>query len=203
VNVRYKALRRRALWFLHQQIALQAAQGPYSAHRINPASNAPRHIIVMGVSGCGKSTLASAIAAYLGWQMVEGIAFHPAHNVAKMSAGQPLTDADRQPWLAQLNQELRQRSHVVLSCSALKARYRRALSDGLAVKPLFVHVQASYEQLLERMQARQGHFMPAQLLRSQFEALEIPNEAGIACLTVSALDSTASQVSQLVRFLDR
>lgn len=156
----------------------------------------------MGVSGCGKSTLASAIAAYLGWDMMEGDAYHPAANVAKMAAGEALTDADRQPWLLQLNQHLRQRHHVVLSCSALKAAYRSTLSQDLPVKPLFVHAHGSFDSLLSRMQQREDHFMPASLLRSQFEALEMPCEPSLHCVTVSTNDSTAVQVSQMIRFLD-
>jgi gluconokinase len=201
--VRYKALRRRALWFLHQQLAHIAEQGPYAADRFQVASNAPQHIIVMGVSGCGKSTLASAIAAYFGWQMIEGDAFHPPTNIAKMAAGQALTDNDRQPWLQQLNELMHRQHHVVVSCSALKASYRQTLSQQLQIKPLFVYVQGSFEQLLARMQTREGHFMPDRLLASQFAVLEHPNEAGLDCLTVSANDSTSAQVSQLVRFLDR
>ncbi len=156
----------------------------------------------MGVSGCGKSTLASAIAAYLGWEMMEGDAYHPACNVAKMAAGEPLTDADRQPWLEQLNHHLRERNHIVLSCSALKAAYRSSLCRDLVVKPVFVHAHGSFDSLLARMQQRKDHFMPASLLRSQFEALEMPCETSIRCVTVSTNDSTAVQVSQLIRFLD-
>jgi gluconokinase len=156
----------------------------------------------MGVSGCGKSTLAGAIAAYLGWEMLEGDAFHPSENVAKMAAGEPLTDADRLPWLVQLNGQLQERSHVVLSCSALKAAYRSALILNLPVQPVFVHAHGSFDRLLSRMQQRNNHFMPASLLRSQFETLETPTEPSIRCVTVSIQDSTAIQVSQLIRYLD-
>jgi gluconokinase len=155
----------------------------------------------MGVSGCGKSTLAGAIAAYLGWEMVEGDAFHPPVNIAKMAVGQPLTDADRQPWIARLNGQLREHKHTVLSCSALKAAYRGALSQGLTVKPVFVHAHGSFDSLLARLHQRPNHFMPASLLRSQFETLEMPTEPNLRCLTVSASDSTAVQVNQLIRYL--
>jgi gluconokinase len=187
---------------LNQQIASQAAQGPYAYQSLKSTPNSPQHIIVMGVSGCGKSTLASAIAAYLGWDMLEGDAFHPAANLTKMAAGQPLSDEDRQPWLLQLNQKMRERHHIVLSCSALKATYRSTLSHDLPAKPLFVHAHGSFDSLLTRMQQREDHFMPASLLRSQFEALEMPCEAELRCVTVSTNDSTAVQVSQLIRFLD-
>jgi carbohydrate kinase (thermoresistant glucokinase family) len=144
-------------------------------------SHTPAHIIVMGVSGCGKSTLAAAIAQHLGREMVEGDAFHPQANVAKMAAKTPLTDVDREPWLQTLNAQLHLRQKSVLSCSALKISYRATLCQGLATAPLFVHVHGSYENLLARLQARHNHFMPASLLRSQFDTLELPVESGLRC----------------------
>jgi carbohydrate kinase (thermoresistant glucokinase family) len=171
--------------------------------QFEPARHSAQHIIVMGVAGCGKSTLAQALASELAWPMLEGDAFHPPENIAKMAAGSALSDADRAPWLAQLNTKLRERSRLVLSCSALKMAYRSALSQGLAVKPLFVHAHGDYEQLLARMQRRDGHFMPAHLLRSQFDALELPSEAGLNCVTVPCQDTTTEQVRQTLAFLNR
>lgn len=165
----------------------------------NVTKNAPSHLIVMGVSGCGKSTLAHALAAQLGWPMVEGDAFHPAANLSKMAAGEPLTDADRAPWLALLNEALRRAPHAVLSCSALKARYRSALSAGIAA-PLFVHCHGEFEALRARLEARSGHFMPPSLLQSQFDALEMPNpavETGLQFVQISIqtpLDQATEQV---------
>jgi carbohydrate kinase (thermoresistant glucokinase family) len=161
----------------------------------------PTHIIVMGVSGCGKSTLAAAIAQHLGWEKIEGDAFHPLTNVAKMAAGISLTDTDREPWLQTLNEQLHSHQQTVLSCSALKVTYRTLLSQGLPTAPLFVHVHGGYESLLVRLQARHNHFMPASLLRSQFDALELPVELGLACITVSTEQPTALQLSSVLRAL--
>ncbi len=167
------------------------------------ASSRPQHIIVMGVSGCGKSTLAAAIAKQLGWPMLEGDEFHPAANLEKMSRGEALNDTDRAPWLTQLNTKLKERSRLVLSCSALKTAYRQTLTQSLAIAPLFVHVHGSYEQLHERLQLRAGHFMPASLLGSQFAALEMPCETGIRCVTVSTESTTAAQLIEVLAFLSR
>jgi gluconokinase len=157
----------------------------------------------MGVSGCGKSTLAHILATQLGWSMIEGDEYHPAANIAKMAAGTPLNDADRAPWLAQLNTELKKHPNAVLSCSALKASYRDLLRTNLP-HTLMVHAHGSFETLLARTQARQAsgsHFMPAALLRSQFEALELPSAAE-NCVTVSCDDATVQQVRDVMRFLE-
>jgi carbohydrate kinase (thermoresistant glucokinase family) len=170
----------------------------------NPLSiPTPQRIIVMGVSGCGKSTLAHALATQLGWSMIEGDEYHPVTNIAKMAAGTPLNDDDRAPWLAQLNTELKKHSHAVLSCSALKVSYRDLLRTDLPYT-LMVHAHGSFDTLLARTQARQAsgsHFMPAALLRSQFDALELPSAAE-HCVTVSCDDDTAQQVSDVMRFLE-
>jgi gluconokinase len=170
----------------------------------NPLSiPSPQHIIVMGVSGCGKSTIALALASQLGWPMIEGDEYHPAANIAKMAAGTPLNDDDRAPWLAQLNTELKKYPHAVLSCSALKASYRNLLRTDLPYT-LMVHAHGSFDTLLSRTQARYAsgnHFMPTALLRSQFEALELPS-ATDHCVTVSCDNTTAQQVSDVMRFLE-
>ena len=130
----------------------------------------------MGVSGCGKSTIAGVLAGRLGWPFAEGDDFHPAENVAKMAAGHPLDDNDRGPWLARIRewmdaQESEGRSGIV-TCSALKRRYRDVLRDG---EVTFVYLHGTREQLLARLTARQGHFMPASLLDSQLADLEPPD----------------------------
>ncbi len=168
----------------------------------DPNTLAPHtsHIIVMGVSGCGKSTLAHALAIRLGWPMIEGDEYHPASNIAKMAAGIPLTDADRMPWLTQLNLELKKHPHAVLSCSALKISYRALLRKNLP-SPLLVHAHGTFETLLARTQARQAsgsHFMPAALLQSQFDTLELPSRAE-HCVTVSCNDVTAAQVNHIIQ----
>ncbi len=136
-----------------------------------------RAIVVMGVAGCGKSTVAGAVCERTGARLIEGDVFHPASNVAKMAAGMPLTDADRQGWLEQLAGELAAawaaNERVVLTCSALKQRYRDTLRA--AVPRLgFVYLSLSPEAATARVGSRQGHFMPATLVESQFRDLEPP-----------------------------
>lgn len=135
-----------------------------------------QHVVVMGVSGCGKSTTGQALAQELGWVFVEGDAFHPAANVAKMRAGTPLTDDDRWPWLRALADEIarhdRAGQSVVLGCSALRRSYRDVLRSGVA-RVRFLHVHGSRAQLIARLQGRKGHFFPPQLLDSQLQTLEM------------------------------
>ena len=131
--------------------------------------------VVMGVSGCGKSEVGARLAQALGVEFIEGDRFHSAANVAKMSAGVPLTDADRDGWLRQLAAELArvcaEGRGVVLSCSALKRAYRDILrSSGCALR--FVHLSGTRDTLAARMRARSGHFMPLSLLDSQLRDLE-------------------------------
>ena len=137
-------------------------------------------VVVMGVSGSGKTTIGTALATRVGWAFVEGDDWHPPQNVAKMSAGTPLTDEDRFPWLDRLNAELRAREargeNVVATCSALKQSYRDRLTRGLARWQL-VFLYGSFELLSRRMAERKHRFMPASLLQSQFDALEPPAKA--------------------------
>ena len=130
-------------------------------------------VIVMGVSGCGKSTIGQLLAGRLGYPFLDADELHPPGNVAKMAAGTPLTDADRQPWLELLNTKLRGEANAVLACSALKQSYRQILSKGLA-DCRFVHLRGSMELIRARMEKRQHRFMPASLLESQFATLEPP-----------------------------
>ena len=132
----------------------------------------------MGVSGSGKSTIADRLAARLDWRFEDGDGFHPPGNVAKMSAGQPLTDDDRRPWLQAIADEIdrvsRQGERLVVACSALKRAYRDILSHGR--KDIrFVFLNGSYELIAGRLAARKGHFMPPGLLASQFKTLEPPD----------------------------
>ncbi|AEG91830.1 gluconokinase [Ramlibacter tataouinensis] len=139
-----------------------------------------RHVVVMGVSGCGKSAAGQAIARALGLPMIEGDAFHPPGNIAKMQGGLPLSDADRAGWLDTLAAELaRHPGGAVLACSALKAAYRERLRR--AVPDLrFVHLALTPEQALARVAARPGHFYPPSLVGSQFQALQDPaGEPGV------------------------
>jgi gluconokinase len=143
-------------------------------------------LVVMGVSGSGKTTVARLLAERLGWRFAEGDDFHPAANVAKMHAGHPLTDADRAPWLRDLAAWIggceREGTDVVLTCSALKRRYRDVLRDGHP-SVRFVHVSVDAATLRQRLAHRRGHYMPASLLDSQLAALEPlqPDEPGVVC----------------------
>jgi gluconokinase len=133
-------------------------------------------VVVMGVAGCGKTHVGAALAERLGLAFIEGDAHHPETNVAKMSAGQPLTDADRIPWLDRLATEMaphRTSGGCVVACSALKRSYRDRLTRGSA-DVVFVHLEAPRPVLEERLRERSEHFMPASLLDSQLAALEPP-----------------------------
>ncbi|PPH24382.1 gluconokinase [Rathayibacter rathayi] len=132
-----------------------------------------RAVVVMGVSGSGKSTVASLLSGRLGWEFLEGDDLHPQANVDKMHAGIPLTDEDRAPWLAEIARVLEQRiaagASVVVTCSALRRRYRDVLRRNDLV---FAHLAGSRDRIAARLASRVGHFMPTTLLDSQFEALE-------------------------------
>lgn len=131
-------------------------------------------IIVMGVSGCGKSVVGAGIAAGLGIGFVDGDDLHPAANVAKMSRGDPLDDADRAPWLDRVGAELAAAGALVIACSALKRAYRDRIRAAAGGPVTFVHLAGDKALIAGRMAARSDHFMPMSLLDSQFAALEIP-----------------------------
>ena len=136
----------------------------------------PLHLVVMGVSGTGKTTVATELADRYGWEFIEGDAMHPPANIDKMSAGIPLDDGDRRPWLEALGRLLAchhdDALSTVLTCSALKRGYRDVLRSGVPDETVFfVHLAASFEVLRERMESRE-HFMPPSLLQSQFDTLE-------------------------------
>lgn len=134
--------------------------------------------VFMGVSGSGKTTIARGVAERMGWVLLEGDAFHPPANVAKMSRGIPLTDDDRWPWLRAIAAEvdrLRAKGRSAsVACSALKRVYRDLLLGGHS-DGILVYLQGSPELIEQRMQARKGHFMPPKLLDSQFATLEPPD----------------------------
>ncbi|MCY1394265.1 Thermoresistant gluconokinase [compost metagenome] len=146
-------------------------------------------LVVMGVAGCGKSHIGAAIAQRSGGRLIEGDAFHPAANIEKMSAGIPLNDDDRAGWLVSLGEELSRTikagERPILTCSALKLRYRETLRA--AVPELgFVFLELSPEEASRRVTARPGHFMPASLIESQFATLEPPHGEHLTL----ALDAT-------------
>lgn len=149
----------------------------------NPAdsnSQPARAIIVMGVSGCGKTTLARVVAASLRCPFIEGDALHSAANVAKMASGQPLSDADREPWLDQVGKALgdavARHGRAVAACSALKRAYRDRLRAVIAAPVAFIMLDAPRDELALRVAQRQGHYMQVSLLDSQLAALERPAE---------------------------
>ena len=136
----------------------------------------PLALVVMGVSGSGKSTIAQRLAAALGWEFLDGDDLHPPANIVKMSAGVPLQDADRWPWLeaiaSWMRGELDAGRSAVVACSALRRVYRDRLREaGPGVR--FVYLAVAHEELARRMRAR-AHFMPPALLDSQLATLEEP-----------------------------
>nr|WP_323379918.1 gluconokinase [Streptomyces alkaliphilus] len=135
-------------------------------------------VVVMGVSGCGKTTVARMLADRLGRPMAEGDSFHSAANVAKMSAGEPLDDSDREPWLRALREWISERAadgdSSVMACSALKRSYREVLRGARGCRVRFVHLEVDRGLLAERLDSRGEHFMTAALLDSQMETLEPP-----------------------------
>lgn len=137
-------------------------------------------VVIMGVTGVGKTTVGRLLAERLGANFVDADDFHPSENVAKMRAGVPLDDGDRQPWLCALNAHLteaaRRGNAVVLACSALKSGYRERLRRGIPGLK-FVHLVGQRELIAKRLGARSGHYMNPALLDSQFAALEPPNDA--------------------------
>ena len=150
----------------------------------------PAAIIVMGVSGSGKSTIGALLAEALGWPFADADGFHPAANVAKMAAGQPLTDEDRWPWLdaiaAHIGASRTAEQPVVVACSALRRAYRERLRAGHG-DLIFLHLSGAPEIVATRQAARQGHFMPPSLMASQFATLEDPaGEANAVIVSVSA-----------------
>jgi len=158
-------------------------------------------IVVMGVAGCGKSSVAHELAARAGIPMIEGDEHHPPANKAKMSAGIPLDDDDREPWLRALAQRsaelLADGTPVVLTCSALKRRYRDLLRTA-APQVLFVHLTGDPAVIAHRMAARTGHFMPTTLLASQLADLE-PLAADERGIVVDVGGSIAEQVAAVLR----
>lgn len=166
------------------------------AAALNPA----RVVLLMGVAGSGKTTVGRQLAADLGWRFDDADGFHPAANVAKMSAGQPLTDADRAPWLAAIRRHidacLARGESAVVTCSALKAAYRAVLLAGAPAVRL-VHLHGTPEQLWARISARQDHFMKPAMLASQLAALEPPADA----LTVDISPAPAEIAARIRREL--
>ncbi|WP_454857947.1 gluconokinase [Promicromonospora soli] len=166
-------------------------------------TSAPRHLVVMGVTATGKTTVGTALARALGGVFVEGDAFHPQASIDKMSAGIPLDDDDRRPWLRALADEIARLDAAgevsVTACSALRRRYRDWLREGYSGL-FFVHLDATSDVLLGRMR-RRTHFMPHSLLQSQLDTLERlePDEAGAVIDDTQPVDAVIAAALAAVR----
>jgi gluconokinase len=165
----------------------------------------PTTVVVMGVSGSGKTTVAVELARRLGWEFAEGDDQHPPANVEKMRAGIPLDDADREPWLrglaAWIGERERAGTSSVLTCSALRRRYRDLLRRGNA-SVFFAHVDVPEAVLAERLAQRTGHYMPASLLTSQLATLE-PLQDDEPGITVAGTGSADEVVDDVLSVLAR
>jgi ACS family tartrate transporter-like MFS transporter len=155
--------------------------------------------LVMGVTGAGKSTIGRLLAERLGWVFLEADDFHSAANKAKMHRGEPLTDADREPWLDAIHAELLKQHaagrNVVVGCSALKQAYRQRLTAGLPVK--LVYLKGSPQLVADRLRHRAGHFAGESILADQFAVLEEPSDAFV----VNVADPPAVIVEKIIREL--
>ena len=165
------------------------------------ASHWTAAIIVMGVSGAGKSTIGAMLSQRLNRPLIEGDTLHPAANIAKMSQGIPLDDADRLPWLkaiaARIDEARTSHRPVIVTCSALKRAYRDILTGGHDDIG-FVYLRGTKDLIAGRLKARTNHFMPPGLLDSQFAALQEPAEDEPTMAI--AIDATPAQiVDRIVR----
>jgi gluconokinase len=154
-------------------------------------------ILIMGVSGSGKTTIGNDLASELDWKFRDADEFHSAANIEKMRQGIPLNDDDRRPWLQALRQAideaLQSNANLILACSALKAAYRQVLGEP-SDQIKSVYLKGSFELIEQRIKQRQGHYMKANLLRTQFDALEEPNDA-----IVVEIDQSSSAIVQQIK----
>jgi gluconokinase len=158
-----------------------------------------RRVVLMGVSGSGKTAVGSALAARLGWRFIDADDLHPPTNIAKMSAGVPLTDEDRRPWLAEVARQLASGRDAVAACSALRRSYRDIIADAVP-GAFFVQLSVSPATLAARMRARGDHFMPVSLLDSQLATLEPlgPDEHGVVIDASRDLDAVVTEMAELL-----
>lgn len=154
-------------------------------------------ILIMGVSGSGKTTIGEGLASELNWKFKDADEFHPAANIEKMRQGIPLNDDDRRPWLQALRQAideaLQTNVNLILACSALKAAYRQVLGEP-SDQVKFVYLKGSFELIEQRLQQRQGHYMKANLLLTQFDALKEPTDA-----IAVEIDQSSSAIVQQIK----
>ena len=162
-------------------------------------------IIIMGVCGSGKSTIGEKLSEIMNFRFMEGDSFHSETNIKKMSMGEPLTEKEREPWLKSIRKEidrnLKQRIQSVITCSALSRKSRGILGTNRAEIKL-IYLYASQSILMNRMAKRKNHFMPADLLRSQFEVLEEPelSEALHVRVDMPAQEVTDFIIQELKKF---
>ncbi len=161
--------------------------------------------VIMGVAGCGKSSVGRALADRLDAAYVDGDDLHPTSNIEKMSAGMPLDDVDRAPWLVRVGETLAAADRpILIGCSALKRHYRDKIRHAAAGPLVFVHLAGTREVIRGRMARREGHFMPQSLLNSQFEALEplAPDELGFLVDIDQALEQLVGEAARQLKGLD-
>src|SRR5262245_16736356 len=177
-----------------------------SVHRLDSAPahrGRPPILVIMGVSGVGKSAVAQELAARLGWPFEEGDALHPEANVAKMHAGIPLTDVDRQPWLehvaAWIDGQRASKQPGIITCSALKRSYRQIIiGDRPEIR--LIYLRGRRDLIAQRLAGRYGHFMPASLLQSQIDALEEPDPSEDP-ITVDVEPPVSRIAEEIIRLL--
>lgn len=160
-----------------------------------------RFILLMGVSGCGKTTIGKALAKSLSWNFYDADYLHPPENIDKMKNSIPLNDEDRSPWLEELHNLILASTHNaipgVMACSALKERYRQILLKDCQ-EVLIVYLKGNYELIWSRMAGRSGHYMKPEMLRSQFDALQEPQNA----LVIDVADTVEDILVQLLSYLE-
>ena len=154
---------------------------------------------MMGVSGTGKTTIGKLLAAELKIPFFDGDDYHPKENIEKMASGMALNDDDRYGWLLALNQLAKERKNLgaVIACSALKKEYRTLLKNEIEAETEFIFLQGSYTDVKSRIDSREGHYMSSALLKSQFETLEVPDDA----ITVSILQTPKKIIQQILKEL--
>ena len=166
-----------------------------------PNPSDPLALILMGVSGSGKTAVGEQLSRELGWPFFDGDDFHPPGNIDKMAKGIPLNDKDREPWLATLNnlihQNLKSGCCLVLACSALKQEYRKCLRKGNP-NTIFVYLKGDFDLIFSRMKKRSDHYMKTNMLRSQFEALQEPQDALVVDIDKN-LDSITKEIMEYLK----
>ena len=160
-------------------------------------------VVLGGTSGIGKTTIGEVLAARLGWTFEDSDALHSPAQIAKMRSGQPLTDADRWPWLETvavwMDQRIAAGESAVIACSVLKRSYREYLYRGRPAVRIVLLV-ADPETLAARLAGRHGHFFPARLLQSQLADLQMPDDAE-RTYVVLAVRSPAETADEIIRRL--